>query len=257
MRRIAVITGASSGMGRLFAETVDRFGSFDEIWAIARREDRLEELKRHAPFPVRPIPLDLSKDDSYDRYASMLEEERPQVGLLVNASGFGKFNAVLESPLETNLNMVDLNCRAVMALCQQTAPYMPSGSQIINIASVAAYQPIPYINVYAASKAFVLSYSRALNRELKPRGIQVMAVCPFWTKTEFFDRAVNKEKPKVVKKYIAMYDPTDIVNRAWKDAKKGKDMSKYGFIARGQGLLVKLLPHRMVMDTWQRQQKLP
>ena len=84
-----------------------------------------------------------------------------------------------------------------------------------------------------------------------------MAVCPFWTKTEFFDRAVNEEKTKVVKKYIAMYDPADIVNRAWKDAQKGKDMSKYGFIARGQGLLVKLLPHRMVMDAWQRQQKLP
>ena len=179
------------------------------------------------------------------------------MGLLVNASGFGKFDAVLESPLETNLNMVDLNCRALMALCQLTVPYMPSDSQIINIASVAAYQPIPYINVYAASKAFVLYYSRALNRELKPRGIRVMAVCPFWTKTEFFDRAVNEEKPKVVKKYIAMYDPADIVNRAWKDAQKGKDMSKYGFIARGQGLLVKLLPHRMVMDAWQRQQKLP
>ena len=257
MKRIAVITGASSGMGRLFAETVDRFGTFDEIWAIARREDRLEELKRHTPFPVRAVPMDLSKDDSYDRYAAMLKEERPQVGLLVNASGFGKFNAVMESPLETNLNMVDLNCRALMALCQLTVPYMPSDSQIINIASVAAYQPIPYINVYAASKAFVLSYSRALNRELKPRGIRVMAVCPFWTKTEFFDRAVNEEKPKVVKKYIAMYDPADIVNRAWKDAQKGKDMSKYGFIARGQGLLVKLLPHRMVMDAWQRQQKLP
>ena len=77
MKRIAVITGASSGMGRLFAETVDRFGTFDEIWAIARREDRLEELKRHTPFPVRAVPMDLSKDDSHDRYAAMLEEERP------------------------------------------------------------------------------------------------------------------------------------------------------------------------------------
>ena len=256
MKKIAVITGASSGMGRRFAETVNEYGSFDEIWAIARRAERLEELKKTAPFPVRAIPLDLTDPASYDRYASMLRDGEVQVGLLVNASGFGKFNAVLESPLETNLNMVDLNCKAVMALCQLTVPFMPEGGQIINIASVAAYQPIPYINVYAATKALVLYYSRALDRELRSRKIRVMAVCPFWTKTEFFDRAVNDEKPPVVKKYIAMYDPKDVVARAWRDAKKGKDVSRYGFIARSQGALVKLLPHKTVMDAWQKQQGL-
>ena len=99
--------------------------------------------------------------------------EPVEVGLLVNASGFGKFRAVTDTPLETNLNMVDLNCQAVMALCQLTAPYMPRGGQIINIASVAAFQPIPYINVYGASKAFVLSFSRAMNRELRSRGVRV------------------------------------------------------------------------------------
>ena len=99
---------------------------------------------------------------------------------MVNASGFGKFRAVVDTPLETNLNMVDLNCQAVMALCQLTVPYMPRGGQIINIASVAAFQPIPYINVYGATKAFVLSFSRALNRELRSQGVRVMALCPFW-----------------------------------------------------------------------------
>ncbi|MBQ3276551.1 MAG: SDR family NAD(P)-dependent oxidoreductase [Oscillospiraceae bacterium] len=258
MKTIAVITGASSGMGRRFAETVNEFGPVDEIWAVARRAERLEELKKTAPFPVRAVPMDLTDPASYDRYAAMLrEEDGVRVGLLVNAGGFGKFNAVMESPLETNLNMLDLNCRAVMALSQLTVPYMPEGGRIINIASVAAYQPIPYINVYAATKAFVLYYSRALDRELRSRGIRVTAVCPFWTKTEFFDRAVNAEKPPVVKKYIAMYDPDDIVARAWRDVKKGKDVSRYGFIARGQGALVKLLPHKMVMDAWQRQQELP
>ena len=256
MKTIAVITGASSGIGRRFAETVNEYGTYDEIWAIARRADRLEELKNTAPFPVRAIAMDLTDPASYTRYEELLREEEPSVGLLVNASGFGKFNAVMESPLETNLNMVDLNCKAVMALSQLTIPYIPSGGQIINMASVAAYQPIPCINVYAATKALVLYYSRALNRELRQKGIRVMAGCPFWTKTEFFDRAVSEEKPPVVKKYIAMYDPKDIVARAWKDAKKGKDMSKFGFIARGQGVLVKLLPHRLIMDAWQKQQKL-
>ncbi len=256
VKKIAVITGASSGMGWLFAQSVDRFDQFDEIWAIARRKDRLEELAANAPFPVRPLPLDLTEKSSFEQYRILLEENMPEIGLLVNASGFGKFSAVMDTPLEDNINMLDLNAKAVMALCQLSIPYMPSGSQIINIASVAAYQPIPYINVYAATKAFVLFYSRALGRELKSRGIRVLAVCPFWTKTEFFDRAVNDDREKVVKKYIAMYDPEDIVSRAWRDAKKGKDMSKYGFVARAQGVLVKFLPHKIVMDTWQRQQKL-
>lgn len=164
MKRIAVITGASSGMGRRFAETVDTFGRFDEIWVIARHEAALEGLRERVPFPVRPLALDLTDRSSFGTYVKALAEEPVEVGLLVNASGFGKFRAVVDTPLEVNLNMVDLNCQAVMALCQLTIPYMPEGGQIINIASVAAFQPIPYIDVYGASKAFVLSFSRALNQ---------------------------------------------------------------------------------------------
>lgn len=255
MKKIAIITGASSGMGRRFAETVDELGKVDEIWAIARRADRLEELKKTAPYPVRPISLDLSRAEAADELQQMLEAEQPAIRLLVNASGFGKFQRTDETPLADNMNMVDLNCRAVLALCQVCLPYMKPGSKILNIASVAAFQPIPYINVYGATKAFVLSFSRALNREVKPLGIRVMALCPFWTKTEFFDRAVVTGDA-VVKKYIAMYDPKDIVKRAWADLKKGRDVSIYGFKARGQVALVKLLPHKFVMDTWMKQQKL-
>ena len=256
MKKIAVITGASSGMGRRFAETVDTFGRFDEVWVIARHEKALEELRDQVPYPIRPLALDLTDRRSFQTYADALAEEPVEVGLLVNASGFGKFRAVADTPLETNLNMVDLNCQAVMALCQLTAPYMPRGGQIINIASVAAFQPIPYINVYGATKAFVLSFSRALNRELKSRGIGVMAVCPFWTKTAFFDRAIKSDETPIVKKYAAMYDPDDIVARTWRDAKRGKDVCKYGFVARVQAGLTKLLPHSVVMDVWMKQQDL-
>ncbi|MBR2123011.1 MAG: SDR family NAD(P)-dependent oxidoreductase [Lachnospiraceae bacterium] len=252
MKKIAVITGASSGMGRRFLLTLDKFGRFDEVWAIARRKERLEELKAEVPFAVRPVVLDLSDQASYSEYEALLESERPSVGLLINASGFGKFDAVMDTPLADNLNMVDLNCKAVAALCQITIPYMPEGGQIINIASVAAFQPIPYIDVYAASKAFVVSYSRALNRELDK--IHVMALCPFWTRTEFFDRAVSSNK--VVKKYVAMYRPEDVVDRAWKAAGKHRDICLYGFKAKGQALLVKLLPHSLVMKVWMKQQDL-
>ncbi len=256
MKKIAVITGASSGMGRRFAETVNEWGQFDEVWCIARRADRLEELKTTVPFPVKGISLDLTDRQSFTAYAALLAEEKPEVGLLVNASGYGKFCAAMDAPLEVNLNMVDLNCMALMAMCQLTVPYMSEGGRIINIASVAADQPIPYINVYAASKAFVLRYSRALNRELRKSGIGVTAVCPFWTRTEFFDRAINADEEPVVKKYVAMYEPDQIVLRAWRDAKRGCDVSRFGFIARGQSLLTKIVPHSLVMNIWMNQQSL-
>lgn len=253
-KKVAVITGASSGMGRLFAETLGEYGSFDEVWVLARRRERLEELR--LSFPTRALPLDLSKEESYKEYENLLHSENPDVALLINASGFGKFEATIDTPLSDNLNMVDLNCKAVAAMCQLTVPYMKSGAQIINIASVAAFQPVPYINVYSATKAFVLHYSRSLNRELKRLGIAVSAVCPFWTKTEFFDRAIKKDSDAVVKKYVAMYRPEQIVSRTWRDVKRGRDVIQFGFIARTQTLLAKILPHSFVMWFWQNQQKL-
>ena len=237
MKKIAVITGASSGMGRRFAETVDSFDRFDEVWVIARHEKALEELRDRVPYPIRALALDLTDRRSFRT--------------------FGKFRAVVDTPLEVNLNMTDLNCQAVVALCQLTAPYMPRGGQIINIASVAAFQPIPYINVYGATKAFVLSFSRALNRELRSRGVRVMALCPFWTRTAFFARATTEGGGEsVVKKYVAMYEPEQLVQRAWRDARRCRDVSQFGFVARFQTALTKLLPHSLVMDVWMRQQKL-
>ncbi len=254
-KRIAVITGASSGMGRRFAQTADVPGEpLDEIWVIARRADRLAELE--APFPVRALPMDLTDRSSFGIYGAALAEEQPDVRLLINCSGFGKFDASFDEELCTNLNMLDLNCAALMAMCQLTEPYMSRGARIVNIASVAAFQPIPYINVYAATKAFVLSFSRGLSRELRGRGISVTAVCPFWTQTEFFDRAVAKDKEPVVKKYTAMYSPEQIVRRAWRDVLRGRDVSRFGFVARAQAALAKHLPHRLVMSFWMRQQRL-
>ena len=256
MKNIAVITGASSGIGRRFAETVDTWDKFDEVWVVARRLNVLEELKNTVPFPVRPLALDLTDRSSFEVYENELKNGDVNVKLLINCSGYGRFEAFTDTPLAVNLNMTDLNCQAVVAMCELTLPYMKSGAKIINIASVAAFQPIPYINIYGATKAFVLSFSRALNRELAKRGISVTAVCPFWTKTGFFDRAVDKDKEAVVKKYAAMYETKDVIARAWRDAKKGKDVSMYGFVARAQTLLTKILPHSAIMTIWMKQQKL-
>jgi len=254
MKNIAVITGASSGIGKRFVDTLFENGTYDEVWVIARRMDRLSEIK--LPCPVRAIALDLSKRESYKEYEALLNEADVNIKLLINCSGFGKFSATMDENIDTLLNMVDLNCQGLMAMCHISVPHMGKGSSIINIASVAAFQPIPYINVYGASKAFVLSFSRALNRELKKDGISVMAVCPFWTKTEFFDRAIKPDEDAVVKKYIAMYEPRQIVGRAIADYKKGKSVSLFGFKTKMQLLAVKLVPVSMVMKVWKNQQKL-
>ncbi len=254
--KVAVITGASSGMGKQFALTLDSFCKVDEVWLIARREDRLSDVAKEIKIKTRVLAWDLSDEGTIEKYKELLDEQKPDIKLLINASGFGKFCRTDEVSEEVNLNMIDLNCKAIVYMCQLSLKFMSYGSNIINIASVAAMQPVPYINVYAATKAFVLSYSRSLNREFKSKGITTTAVCPFWTKTEFFDRAVKDDKQAVVKKYVAMYDAKDIVKRAYRDAKKKKDVSKFGFIARLQMFLAKILPHSFVMSFWLRQQKL-
>ena len=254
MKTIAIVTGASSGMGKDFLNTLPNHYEVDEIWAISRDEKALKEASKEMKVKVIPLAYDLSDEKSIKEIERKLKKENPVVKILINAAGFGKFEKTTKVSYEDNIGMIKLNCEGLTSMCLITIPFMQKDSKIINFASVAAFQPVPYINIYAATKAYVLSFSRSLNRELKKDGIQVMAICPYWTKTKFFDRAVGKNI--IVKKYVAMYNSIDNVNRAWKDLKKGKDVSQYGFIARAQVKLCKILPHSMVMTTWIRQQKL-
>jgi short-subunit dehydrogenase len=255
MKNIIVVTGASSGMGKDFVRQLEQKEKVDEIWVLARREDRLIELQKEIQTKIVPIAIDLSDMEQIKVYKQKLEEECPNVVVLANCSGFGKFDHFENIPLETELNMIDLNVKAVVAMTNYTIPYMSKGAKIINIVSCSAFQPIPYINIYASTKAFLLHYSRALNVELKYRGISVTAVCPFWTKTEFFDRAINKDKKEVVIKYAVIYDSEKVVAKAIKDAYKRKDVSVYGGKNNFQRLLVKLFPHKFVMKIWTGQQK--
>lgn len=251
-KRVAIVTGASSGMGREFALTAREHADYDELWIIARRVDRLEELSRQLDGQnVRIIPMDLSLSAR-----ELKLDEDTEIVLLVNAAGFGKFRSVEEIDIDTAEGMLDLNCGALMQMCYICLPYMKRGARILNIASVAAFQPIPYLCEYAATKAFVLSFSRGLWKELKPKGITVTALCPYWTKTEFFDVAGQGKGKDTVRYFNAMYDPAKVVKRGWRDLERGADVSTYGFIARFQLLLVKLLPHRLVMNIWCSQQKI-
>ena len=252
--KIAIITGASSGMGREFVLELDKSESFDELWVIARRKERLEALSGLTRAHVRPICLDLTDMNRITELEDLLKAEKPNVAVLVNAAGFGYFKAFTELPLADQLKMIDLNDKALIAVTYATLPFMEKGSRIYNLGSLSSFQPVPYINVYGASKAFVLSYSRALNVELRPRGIRVMAVCPGWVKTEFFDTAVSDD---TITYYNRYYEANEVVLRALKDMRRGRDVPVCGFPIRAQVLGVKLLPHKLVMRIWCGQQKKP
>ena len=254
--KIAIVTGASSGMGREFVRQLHNYIQPDVIWAIARRQSALETLSAETAIPVRPIVLDLGQVSAFQVLAAMLEEEKPEVELLVNAAGFGKFGDFDGIPLEDDLNMIDLNCKALVAMTRLCLPYMHRGSHILQLDSLSAFQPVPYITTYGATKAFVLSYTRACNAELKPRGIRMMAMNPAWVKTEFFNHAFQTNNRVQYFNYVQ--EAEDVVAVGLRDLYRSKkDMSIPGLGVKLQVLGVKLLPHKLVMKTWMNQQKKP
>ena len=255
--KIAIVTGASSGMGREFVLQLSSYTQVDEIWAIARRESALEALKEDMQTPVRAIPLDLCHSESFRQLAELLEAEKPDVKLLVNAAGFGKFGDFDDIPVEEECRMIDLNCKALVMMTRLVLPYMHSGSHVLQLDSLSAFQPVPYITTYGATKAFVLSYSRAMNQELKGRGIRMMAMNPGWVKTEFFNHALTTNGSRV-QYYNHLWEAADVVATGLKDLyTTKKDYSVHGFPVRNQVRLVKLLPHSLVMKVWLNQQKKP
>ena len=255
---IAIVTGASSGMGREFVLQLKNYVQVDEIWVIARRQEALESLKQEVSTPVRPIPLDLADTSAFTFLEHLLQEERPNIKLLVNAAGFGKFGAYHKVTLAEDAAMIDLNCKAVVLMTRLCLPYMEAGSHILQLDSLSAFQPVPYITTYGATKAFVLSYCRAMNRELKPKGIRMMAMNPGWVKTEFFNHAFQTNDGCEVQYFNRLYEAKDCVATGLKDLYHSKkDYSIHGLPVQLQVLGVKILPHRLVMNVWQNQQKKP
>lgn len=256
MKNIAIVTGASSGMGREFALQLSQYVQVDEIWAIARRAEALEALKAEVPVPVRPICLDLLDSKSFETLENLLEAEQPNVALLVNAAGFGKFGAYHKVSIQDDCRMIDLNCKALLVMTRMVIPYMRPGGHILELDSLSAFQPVPYITTYGATKAFVLSYSRAMNRELKDKGIRVMAMNPGWVKTEFFNHAFQTNGDGEVRYFDRLYEAKDVVAVGLKDLYRSKkDYSVPGLPVKMQVFLVKLVPHSMVMNIWLNQQK--
>lgn len=246
---IAIITGASSGLGKEFLKQIDSY-NFDEIWVIARQREKLEALRDIIHTNLKIIPLDLSLNSSFKIYEEELKKEKPNVKLLINCAGFGKFGNYSEIPLEDSLKMIDLNCKALVSMTEKTLPFMNEFSKILQICSSSSFQPLPFANVYASTKAFVLSYSRALNYELRERRILVTAVCPGWVRTNFFETAKKTKNPNAVNNYAFMSDAKDVVKKALRDMKKNKSISIYGAFSLSQFVGTKFFPKDFIMNIW-------
>lgn len=261
---IAIITGASSGLGEQFLRKIVRehgaFGSvpFEQIWIVARRADRLNALKNElAPDRIRVFELDLTVPGSIDSIASTLSAEKPNVGLLINCAGFGRLG-LLEGQEPTDIrSMIALNCSVPAELTRVCLPYMipvgdlcdyRNGPRILNIASSAAFMPQPGFAAYAASKAFLVSFSRAMNAELKPHSIASTTVCPGPISTDFLATATGETAPKFSGiKSLFVVKPEKLAVKAVNASRKGRAVLVYGLSQKAFHVAAKILPARLMM----------
>lgn len=246
-KKIAIITGASSGMGLEFALQTDLLlaGKLDEIWLIARRKERLFELGKMLETDTKIIPMDLADKEDMEQFKLLLKREAPKLCMLINCAGFGFMGEFSTIPVQKQLGMIDVNVRALTELTFCCLPYMVKNARIIQLASAAAFLPQKKFAVYAAGKSYVLSFSRALSEELRAKRIYVTAVCPGPVETEFFDRAAAYGNTLALKDKI-MVSASSVVKKALHDAAKKKEISVCSLPMQSFFLLTKIIPHKWI-----------
>ncbi len=242
-KKIAIVTGASSGMGREFVRQLNRCTkTLEEVWVIARREEPLLAMKEEGYyFRVRVLALDLCRETDLNVLSEHLVVENPSVRVLVNAAGMGRAGRFDELEKEEVENMMELNDKALVMITHMVLPYMAKPGNIIQLASASAFLPQKEFAVYAASKAFVLSFSRALHAEVKKQGITVTAVCPGPVDTAFLELANRGREQKTLKKLVTV-KPKPVVRKALRDAGAGKEISIYGLPMKMVAAAARLLP---------------
>ena len=264
---IIIITGASSGMGKEFVKQIDgRFPNIDELWLIARRREELQKLSDSCKHTCRVLAYDLCEKQAQNEIQKILIKEQPKISLLVNSAGYGILGSFYQETeadtdiecltkqksmfdaewMQEQLGMIELNCNALTAMTYLCIPYMKKGGRIIQLASSAAFLPQPKFAVYAATKSYVLSFSRALNEELRKKHIYVTAVCPGPVNTEFFERAEQGTDTLFIKKLV-MAKPQKVVEKALLDSRNKKEISVYSLYIQAFFAVSKLLPHKFML----------
>jgi hypothetical protein len=250
MKNIAIVTGASSGLGRDFVHQLDlgAGGPLHEIWLLARDAEKLESVAKQTKTPTKILSVDLTDPASLDQVDSALAaEDDVNVQWLVNCAGFGKFGPFTAIGERGNANMVRLNCLAVVEMCYRSLLHMHAGSRIVNISSVAAFIPQPGLDVYSATKRFVLDFSRGLDAELAGTGIHASAVLPKFMHTNFLSKPGDQQAVSHMT-WIGFEDPHACVTKALKWALRGKRTIITSPDMRIMNGVLKVLPVRAGMD---------
>ncbi len=244
---IMIVTGASSGIGRKFAEYADgRFRGIDEIWLIARRKDALESLANSLKTPCKIFAMDLTDSDAISRFNDILQIASPKIRILVNAAGLGYLGRCDSIPLDDQCHEIELNAIALTKITTMCIPYMHRGGRVIQLASAAAFLPQPKFAVYAATKAYVLFYSKALAEEVRKKGIYITSVCPGPVDTPFFDLAEKYEASRLFKMLFRI-SPEKVVKCAFTASKRRKTVCIPSFSMKLFAFACKILPHALFM----------
>ena len=239
-----LVTGASSGLGAEFVKRLAEKYPEDRFLLVARREERMRTLAEELKIDAEIFPADLEDPEDVKRLA--LHLQNLTLGDVVLAAGYGRAGTLREHTYEDAVGMVDLNVRALTALTHAALPEMAEGSTLYLFASVAGFLPQPHFAIYAATKAYVLSFARAIAREERTRGIHVIAVCPNPVKTEFFDRAGTDASVNFIKS-LGFEKKEKVVDTALRRAAKKKDISVSSFIAQWIRFFSRVLPHPWIL----------
>ena len=247
---IALITGASSGIGREFAKQLKESYGITEFWFVARRRDRMEALAADLDVTAHIIPADLCTDEGVAAVREALEEKKPEIAVLINAAGFGRFGAHDQISESDTARMIDLNCKALVLITHMALPYMQKGGRIIQLGSGSCFTPLPNFNVYAASKSFVLHYTKALYYEVKKYGVTATAFCPGWVETEFLGAAGNDKNVNRPKKTKPLLKVENVVKGCLRATFKGRKMFVTNWFTKMQHMLFKLVPDGILSRMW-------
>ena len=244
--KVTLITGASSGIGEAFARRLA--GEKHNLVLVARNENKLHELcdeliLKHEVM-AHYVALDLTDADADGRLFDETERHGFEVDWLINNAGFGSYGDFSRLDLDYELGMIDLNIRSLVALTHRYLQGMRErrGGQIINVSSAAGFQPIPFMTTYAATKAFVNSFSEALAAEVQSYGIKVLALCPGSTKTNF-QAAANMERIIQVK---GQQTAEEVVETALSAVKSGRTRVVSGFTNDLVSRIVNFVPNAVI-----------
>lgn len=220
----------------------------DEIWVIARRKRVLEKIRKTCSHNVRVFALDLSKPDSIKTIEKALKDSREDINVrwLINNAGFGKFGRFSDISYTDTEGMIQVNCVAPVLLTHACLPYMHAGSRVINMSSAAAFLPQPYLSIYAATKKFILNYTRSLDFEIHPQGMHATAVCPKFMDTGFLAHPGDVKVAQRME-FIGFEDPRRVVYKALQDSAKGKVMCIPSFDMKLLNAACKVSPTTLAM----------